>query len=198
MSAASGTRTGDEPWLGDVLLLLAVWLVAVIAIDARGDFPLNDDWAYGIAVRRLIEEGTFRPPGWAGMTLLSQALWGAAFTAVAGFSYTVLRISTLILGAATVIGTYLLARELRAGRGLAMIAALTVAANPLFVALSFTFMTDVPMLAMVVYALLAFARALNSGSRRAWAAGTAVTIAAVLCRQPAIVPALLLYAAVVL
>ncbi|MBX3027032.1 glycosyltransferase family 39 protein [bacterium] len=173
-----------------MLLLLAAWLLIVVVVDPRGDFPLNDDWAYAMAVRRLLAEGAFRPPGWAGMTLLSQALWGAAVASVAGASYTALRCGTLLLGAATVVGTYLLARELRAGRALAMIAALTLAANPLFVVLSFSFMTDVPMLALVVWALLAFARALTSGSRLAWAAGTLLTIAAVLCRQPAMAPAL--------
>lgn len=190
MSAESRSSPAAKRRLLDVLLLLGIWVLAVVVLDPRGDFPLNDDWAYAIAVRRLVEEGVFRPPGWAGMTLLSQALWGAAAVSIGGFSYTVLRLSTLVLGGAAVIGTYLLARELRATRALALIAALTLAANPLFVVLAFTFMTDVPMLAMMVCALLAFARTLNTGSRLAWAAGTALTIAGTLCKQPAIVPAL--------
>src|SRR5512139_727571 len=198
MSAEPGARRIAGPPVVDVLFLLAFWLVVVVVVDPRGDFPLNDDWAYAIAVRRLLEDGAFRPPGWAGMTLLSQALWGAAIAAVAGFSHTVLRASTLILGGAAAVGTYLLARQLRAARGLALLAALTLAANPLFVALAHTFMTDVPMTAMMLYALLAFAHALESDSRAAWAAGSALTIAAVLCRQPAIVPALGFAAAVLL
>ena len=31
-------------------------LVAGHDLTFRGDFPLNDDWAYAIAVRRLLEE----------------------------------------------------------------------------------------------------------------------------------------------
>lgn len=198
MTASPPAPTSARVLLPDVLILVAIWAIAVIAIDPRGDFALNDDWAYALAVRRLLDDGAFRPPGWAGMTLLSQAVWGAGFAALAGPSHTVLRVSTLVLAAAAIVGVYLLARELRAGRALALLTALTLAANPLFVVLACTFMTDVPMLAVIVYALLAFARALRSGSRGAWAAGTVLTMVAVLCRQPAIVPALGFFAAALL
>lgn len=174
----------------DLLLLAAAWVLIVAIVDPRGDFPLNDDWAYAVAVQRLLDEDVFRPPGWAGMTLLSQALWGAAAAALAGFSHTALRGSTLLLGGTAVLTTYLLARRLRATRGAARLAALVLAGNPLFVVLAHSFMTDVPMLAMMLAALLAYARALQNDSRAAWAVATVLTVAAVLCRQPALVVAL--------
>lgn len=194
MRAEPATR----PAAGDLLLLTACWVAAVIVVDPRGDFPLNDDWAYAVAVQRLLRDGVFRPPDWTGMTLLSQALWGAAAAAVAGFSHTVLRGSTLLLAGAAVLLTYLLACRLGAPRGTARLAALVLAANPLFVVLAHGFMTDVPMLAMMLAALLGFARALQRDSRAAWAAATAASIAAVLCRQPAIAVPLGFAAAVLL
>ena len=181
--AARATR----PAVADLLLLAAAWIAIVAIVDPRGDFPLNDDWAYAIAVQRLLTEGAFRPPGWAGMTLLSQALWGAAAAGLAGFSHTVLRFSTLLLGGSAILSTYLLACRLRAARRTALLAALVLACNPLFVVLAHTFMTDVPMLAMMVAALLGYARALQDGSRGAWIAATLLSVAAVWCRQPAIV-----------
>jgi 4-amino-4-deoxy-L-arabinose transferase-like glycosyltransferase len=188
----------SRPAVADLLLLAAVWVAAVLLVDPRGDFPLNDDWAYAVAVERLLTDGVFRPPGWAGMTLLTQALWGAAAAAIAGFSHTVLRLSTLVLGGAAVLATYLLAGRLGATRGMALFAALVVTGNPLFVALSHTFMTDVPMLALMLGALLCSARALQDGSLAAWAAATLLAVAAVLCRQPAIVLPLGFAAAVLL
>src|SRR5215468_3589900 len=186
MSAEAGARRAEttRPFIADLLLLGAMWGVAIAVIDPRGDFPLNDDWAYAIAVQRLVSEGVFHPPAWVDATLLTQALWGALIAALAGFSHTALRASTLLLGGAAVIGTYLLARQLRVARAVALFAALVLAANPLFVVLSHTFMTDVPMLAMVLYALLFFAQALESDSLLAWGLATFLTIAATLCRQP--------------
>jgi len=200
MSAEAGARRAEttRPFIADLLILGAMWGVAIAVIDPRGDFPLNDDWAYAIAVQRLVSEGVFHPPAWVDATLLTQALWGALIAAIAGFSHTALRASTLLLGGAAVLGTYLLARQLRVARAVALFAALVLAANPLFVVLSHSFMTDVPMLAMVLYALLFFAHALESDSLFAWGSATCLTIAATLCRQPAIVPALGFFATVVL
>lgn len=186
----------DPPRAGDLLWLAAVWLAIVALVDPRGDFPLNDDWAYAATVERLLRDGAYQPHDWAGMTLLSQALWGTLATALFGFSHVVLRASTLVLGFAALAATYLLGRELRAPRAVALAAALALAVNPLFVALSHTFMTDVPMLAGLLGALWAFARALRRDSTAAWAAGSAIAVAAVLCRQPAIVAPLGLLAAV--
>ncbi|MDX2170246.1 MAG: glycosyltransferase family 39 protein, partial [Deltaproteobacteria bacterium] len=166
-----------------VVALLAVWALGVALVDLRGDFPLNDDWAYGLAVRRLLDEGVFRPPGWAAPTLLSQALWGAAAALPGGFSYTALRLSTLLLGGLAIAGVYGLARALHARRGAAALAALTLGFGPVFFDLAHTFMTDVPFVALAVLALLGFARALEGGGDRALAVGCAATVAAVLCRQ---------------
>jgi 4-amino-4-deoxy-L-arabinose transferase-like glycosyltransferase len=183
MDAERGV-TGTRDVVIDIALLLVVWAAIVALVDPRGDFPLNDDWAYAGSVQMLRDEGVFRLPGWAGMTLITQTVWGVLVTAIAGFSYTALRASTLVLGGAALVATYLLARQMRAARAVAVLAALVLAANPLFIVLAHTFMTDVPMLALTLYALLAFGRALQSGSRLAWGAGTLITIAAVLCRQP--------------
>ena len=193
MSADDDRRSGR---LADLSLLGAAWVIAVLLVDPRGDFPLNDDWAYFASVERLLRDGSLRPHDWAGMTLLSQTLWGGLAASLFGLTHVVLRLSTLLLGLLTVAGVYLLGRELRAPRPIATAVALALAANPLFLALSHTFMTDVPMLAPMVWALLAFARALRADSRRAWAAGTALGVVAVLCRQPALVVPLAFLAAV--
>jgi hypothetical protein len=33
--------------------LCAIWIGMMIAVDPIGDFPLNDDWAWGLAVKTL-------------------------------------------------------------------------------------------------------------------------------------------------
>ena len=59
-------------------MLAAIWIGAVLAVNPLGNFPLNDDWAYGLGVRGLVQQGSFRPCSWGGMTLISQAAWGAS------------------------------------------------------------------------------------------------------------------------
>ena len=71
-----GAFAALTPAIWDVILLSVVWIGSVVLVNPAGNFPLNDDWAYGKAVRGLVEQGSFRPCPWGGMTLISQAVWG--------------------------------------------------------------------------------------------------------------------------
>src|SRR5215217_5512086 len=126
-----------------LLLLALIWILAVLAVNPVGNFPLNDDWAYGYTVRSLVEEGTFRLSGWTATNLIAQAMWGTLFCLPFGFSFDALRVSTLVLSLGGILATYGLLRESRAPALLAMLGALVLAFNPIYFALSFTFMTDV-------------------------------------------------------
>ena len=76
----------------DLSVLLAVWLWFCWLIGMHGDFPLNDDWSYSIAVQRLLDEGSFRPTDWTSMPLLTHTLWGALFCIPNGYSAEALRL----------------------------------------------------------------------------------------------------------
>ena len=80
-----------------LLISLAVFAVAVVLVNPVGDFPLNDDWSYGSAVKGLVEQGVYRLSDWTAMPLLTQVLWGSLFSLPAGFSFTALRFSTLAM-----------------------------------------------------------------------------------------------------
>ncbi len=110
--------TGGAPfsWRDVVAILLTcvVWTLLAFVIDPRGDFPLIDDWAYGLPVRALLERGELRLTDWNSPILVAQAAWGALFCLPTGFSFTPLRISTLVAGLIGLIGMYGLIRELGA------------------------------------------------------------------------------------
>ncbi len=78
------------------------------------------------------------------MPLLTHVLWGSLFCIPFGFSFTALRFSTLTLGLIGILGTYFLLREVKSDRYIAFMGAMLLASNPIYVALSNTFMTDVP------------------------------------------------------
>jgi hypothetical protein len=182
-AGAQGRRAAVLPALVDVALLAALWIGAVLVVNPLGNFPLNDDWAYGMGVRGIVEHGSFRPCGWGGMTLISQAAWGALFCLPAGFSFTALRFSTLCLALVGVLGMYFLLRRLGASRGLARLGALVLGFNPIFFALSFTFMTDVPFTTLVVIALPLMFRALERDTNARLLGPTLIVVVCVLCRQ---------------
>lgn len=139
------------------LLTLGYW-IAVVLIDPRGEFPTNDDWGYSPPVQSLVLHGELRFTDWQSMPLLSHVLTGSLFAWLFGFSYEVLRISTLVVAWLGVLCTYGLALQLRASPSRAAFAAFLLAANPLFVGLSATFMSDTPFITAAIAASWAWLR----------------------------------------
>ena len=79
-----------------LLVFAGLWLAVIVVVDPRGEFPLNDDWAYAWSVKTLLQEGRFQLSDWGAVNLLPQTLWGWLFSVPGGFSFTALRVSTLI------------------------------------------------------------------------------------------------------
>ena len=144
--------------LATLAMLVTVWGLIALAIDPVGDFPLNDDWSYGLAVKYLVVDGHLRFTDWQSVPLISQVLWAVPFTVPAGFSFTALRCSTMVLGSLGLLATYATARTVGLKPTASAISAGLMLINPLFVSLSCTFMSDVPSFAlgMMALALLAY------------------------------------------
>jgi 4-amino-4-deoxy-L-arabinose transferase-like glycosyltransferase len=144
-----------------IATLLAIDALIVWALGIQGEFPLGDDWAYAWPVRSLCERGEIDLLPWTGASVVAQVGYGAALCKAFGFSFEVLRASTLALGAAADVGVLLLALQLGAPAPLALLAALAFALSPLRVNLGFTFMSDVPFTAFVVWSAYFYARGLR-------------------------------------
>lgn len=111
----------------------------------------------------LYERHEFVPHMYRAAYAIFQTFWGAAFCWVFGFSYTVLRVSTIALGLIAVWLTARCAREAGATRGMSLLCGATLLANPLFLNLSYTFMTEVPYLAPMMASGFFYLRALRRG-----------------------------------
>jgi len=102
----SGRQASSRATDAACLAALGVlWVVMALLAKPVGDFPINDDWVYGLSVKALLETGRFSLPSPASTNLLPQAYWGALFCLPFGFSFTALRISTLVLGLIGVVAT---------------------------------------------------------------------------------------------
>jgi len=159
----------------------------VIVVNPLGNFPLNDDWVYGLAVKSILEKGDFSFPSPAHANLFFQAFWGALFCLPFGFSFTALRFSTLTLGLIGAIGTYLLLREVNANQKISLLGALLVVVNPLYFGLANSFMTDVPFLALSILSFYFLIRGLKRESTMEIILGICLAYITILIRQYAII-----------
>jgi 4-amino-4-deoxy-L-arabinose transferase-like glycosyltransferase len=167
----------------NTVLLTATWLLAILLVNPLGDFPLNDDFSYARSTMNLSEGGALRYDPWLSMTLLAQVLWGTAFCKLFGFSFTVLRCSTLVLSWVSILAGYRLSRELGQSSRTSLLIALLLAFNPLFFSLSFTYMTDVPFFAFSILSVLFYVRYFHNSQLKGLLLGSSFALAAVFVRQ---------------
>ena len=188
--AEGDARRGDLPesersWT-DLLACAFVtlcWILPIAFIGIYGEFPLSDDFAYARAVQVLHEEARLVRVDWTYIPLLTHTLIGGAFTYVFGYSFENLRLIGIIMGWLGMMATYALCRRAGAKPTLATFLVLLVAFNPLYLNLSYSYMTDVPFAALVAFSLLALDRAIRTESWSWFLVGLLLAVAATLCRQ---------------
>ena len=99
-----------------------------------------------------------------------------------GFSFATLRVSTVCLSTIGCWAWYLTLRELGCDRRASLLATLVLVFNPVFFAMSFSFMTDAPFVSLSNVAVFCFVSAARRDRpRRLWV-GSAVAVAAFLVR----------------
>lgn len=141
--------------------LLALWAITVVLVPPWGEFPLNDDWAYTLTARMLAEKTEYRPHPFTPAYALPQAIYGAALISTIGFSYTILRASTLVMALLCVWAVSRGAKELGCSKAARRLAAALVFCNPLFLNLAYTYMTEVPFMTWSALSILFYLRALR-------------------------------------
>lgn len=170
---------GQLPDLGLVVLISALPLVALRPLQ---NAPFIDDWAYAWSVEHLLRTGELKILDWAVSQNVAQVLWGALFCAPFGFSFTALRLSTWVASLGGLLGLYTLLREMGVSRADTLVGVALVAFYPVYFILSFSFMTDVPFVALVTWFFAALVRALKRHSSRALAAAVVFACLAVAIR----------------
>ena len=137
-----------------------------------------DDGPYILMAQHLAATGHIVYNGWAAAMILAQLYLGAAFIKLFGFSYTTVRMSTLLIA---VILAFVLQRTLvRAGisERNATLGTLALVLSPLYLMLSVTFMSDTWGLFAIVLCLYGCLRALQASTDPASIAWLCFAIAA--------------------
>lgn len=181
----TGIKTEKKTsWISWIPIAAAILysLFNICFIGYGGNFPLNDDAFYAIPVRDLIETGILKLDASIAACYL-HILWGFLWSAIFGFSYEILRISTLLFSLAGVWAVFLLTREIGLNRARAGLFALVFAVNPLVVNLSYSFMTDIPFTTLTIFHLYFLIRGIKSGSTKTIATAALFLAASILVRQ---------------
>lgn len=163
--------------------LLAIQALTVVLVWPSGDFPLNDDWVYAKMLHTLVDEGRYEIHPYTQAYALPQLLLAAPVAAAFGFSFSLLRVVTLVIALLAAWGTALCGRALGLPRAAAIACGALLLCNPLFMNLSYTYMTDVPFMTSVAFACLCYLRSLRDGAWQWVLLGTLLSIAAFFSRQ---------------
>jgi hypothetical protein len=167
-------------------ILLLVYFSAAILLHLFANVPLHDDWTYAWSVEHFLKTGKLQVLDWSIHYPFAQILWGTLFCLPFGFSFSALRVSTVVLAWLGALALYGTLRELGRARSESLIATLVLIANPVFFVLSFSFMTDVPFVSVSNIAFFFIVRGFSRRSSLELWLGCAFGVIGFFIRQIAI------------
>jgi hypothetical protein len=159
------------------LLCTSALILCILVTRPVLNMGMDDDWSYVWCSRTLADTGHILYNGYVEPMLGWQLYLGALFIKVFGFSFTALRVSTLLVAIAAIILTQQLFVRFGITSRNSTIATLTIALSPVFLLLSFSFMSDIGGYFSLVLCLYACVRAVQSTSN--WAALAWLAFAAI-------------------
>jgi hypothetical protein len=157
-------------------LLTAFCILATIPVLEMG---VNDDWSYTRTARDLANTGRLVYDGWTVTMMGVQAYWAALFIKLFGFSFTLVRLTTLPLAAGCALLLYALGRRADLSPSLSALGTLFIVLSPVFVPLAASFMTDVPGFFFLLLCIYSLVRALDEEETRVRSGALWLVLAAV-------------------
>ncbi|MFL6448456.1 MAG: ArnT family glycosyltransferase [Bryobacteraceae bacterium] len=159
-------RSGSSLFHRDGLLCALLMAACLLLTHPFVEMGLMDDWSFIKTTQVFAQTGHFVYNGWAAMPLGWQILWGTLFSKLFGFSMVHVRLSTIPVAAMSVYIFHQILVRFGISRGNAAFGTLTLALSPIFMALSATYMTDIPGLFCTLLCLYLCQRAVSATADR--------------------------------
>ena len=148
-----------------IFCALAVLLCELIS-HPFAEMGISDDGPYVVMVHTLATTGHILYTGWAAPMLVWQLIFAAAFVKLFGFSYSVVRMSTILIASVMAFVLQRILVRANISERNATLGTLTLVLSPLYLVLSATFLTDITGLFAIVICLYGCLRALQSATDR--------------------------------
>lgn len=126
--------------------IASLFIALIFAVSPLGEFLTDDDWAYAKSVEYLFKSGELKILNWSPMSLVFHTITGALASYLFGFSFTVLKLSTIFLSFICTVSVFILFKEVTIDNKNSIVSSMLLVFNPIYFFLTFTFMTDIPFL----------------------------------------------------
>jgi hypothetical protein len=145
------------------LVALVGFFVPLAITRHYGAFGIvrNDDWSYLLTLFRWVDHGKLSFNNWVSMTLIGQLVLAAPVVALFGHHIAAIQLETAFMGFVGLVCVMWIAFTTTRKVWVATFVAAVVAAGPLWAALAFSYMTDVPAFAVSMLACALGVRAVN-------------------------------------
>ncbi len=135
-----------------LFIAVVAFLAVIFLINPIGEFPINDDWNKQLQIGAF-HRGLYRLYPAIDAAFILQAIIGYFWSFIFGYSFISLRILTILFTVATLTGLYLILKLQKVSQKPLLLLLLIVVANPLIIASSITFMTEMYFLAFMVFSV---------------------------------------------
>jgi hypothetical protein len=154
--------TRRQDWLA-IGLIVVGYLVIVLVMPIGRDFALLDDWAYMRSVEKIVGGQGFVPIQFAQATFVTQGYLGAIFLWLFGTSFTAATAATMLMSLTGAIAFYVVLRQLGLTPGMSGLGTAILVLNPYYLYLSYTFMTEIPFVAMMLLTCVFYLKGMKDG-----------------------------------
>lgn len=142
------------------------WITIIFFLIFFAMLPLRetgfeDDFAYARSVKNFLETGRFIISDWSSSALIFQVIWGAFFSQIFGFSFKTLQFSVFVFLYIGTIGLYYIFRHSKLSQFKAALFALFFVVNPWVLIFTFSFLTDIPYVSLLIITLLFYLTGLS-------------------------------------
>ncbi len=191
------TDTATAPDRCNLALIVLAFLLLVLLLPPARNYLATDEGIYLPTLRDFLATHVYTRPDLTQANLVGLIWLGAGWSALFGFNLTAISGLMLLLSLLTLLGFYLLLRELEVAPNVALFGVALLGLNPLYLHISYIFITDIPFLGLMFYACLCYLRWLRGkGEGWLWLGGGLVAYDFLIRQYAALIPcALLLYLA---